>query len=536
MSDEGLMTEDLEKVPACRHHGSRKVRSAATRRDRMVCGDTQEGSRWIYLRKGASCPAKPIRLVAFAVMPGAPDLRGMLALTKERTCDLICFPEYRVGRNLALAGSISVCGILLGAFLIACLGIRGLPSRPCALTRRRAHRASSSMAGLCGRGCFGARRDRGRCRSGPTGQEVEFEFSPPQDEPAKATMHFRFGQTPGEIWLDDLHVRDLTAGQDVIPVQDFEAGMEGFQRAWTFWPPGEQNTVGTIRVDASKGRAQSAALRVTLRNPPDGHWPDFHIYHHANLGVAQRAPLPSPILVPGRTRPGPDRRFLPARQTFTYLGGPPSPFGSQIKLAAGAGVDFVSFPVGLPWPKPGEPVDWTGVDAQCQTVLDANPQALLLPRIGMEPPALVARGASRRRDGLGPGAAEACRRGGRLAGLSPRCRRAAGGPGRPPGREVRRPHGRLPSLRPEHGRVVLSRDLGTGAERLRPGRPAGLAALAGRALRQRCRAAGRWHDPQVTPPRPRFPRPPHAAPRRPASCTIRRPAADCSTSPSSSSR
>ena len=82
-------------------------------------------------------------------------------------------------------------------------------------------------------------------------------------------MHFRFGQTPGEIWLDDLHVRDLTAGQDVIPVQDFESGMESFQRAWTFWPPGEQNTVGTIRVDANQGRAKSAALGVTLQNPPD---------------------------------------------------------------------------------------------------------------------------------------------------------------------------------------------------------------------------------------------------------------------------
>ena len=79
--------------------------------------------------------------------------------------------------------------------------------------------------------------------------------------------------------------------------------------------------------------------------------------------------------------------FYRPGQTFTYLGGPPSPFGSQIKLAAGVGVDFVSFPVDLPWPKPGEPVDWTGVESECQTVLDANPQALLLPRIGMEPPA-----------------------------------------------------------------------------------------------------------------------------------------------------
>ena len=324
---------------------------------------------------------------------------------------------------------------------------------------------------------------------GPAGQEVEFEFSPPQDEPAKATMHFRFGQTPGEIWLDDLHVRDLTAGQDVIPVQDFESGMEGFQRAWTFWPPGAQNTVGTIRVDEKKGRAQSAALGVTLRNPPDGHWPDFHIYHHANLAL--RAGHRYQVRFWCRAEPARDLTiaFYRPGQTFTYLGGPPSPFGSQIKLAANAGVDFVSFPVGLPWPKPGEAVDWTGVESECQTVLDANPQALLLPRIGMEPPAWWREAHPDDVMVWDQGPQEALRRGGCLARLSPRRRRAAVGPDRPPGREIRRPHGGIPSLRPKHGRVVLSRDLGAGAERLCAGRLAGLAALAGRALPQRCRSA-----------------------------------------------
>jgi len=221
---------------------------------------------------------------------------------------------------------------------------------------------------------------------GPVGQWVEFAFSPPQDEPGRATMHFRFGQTPGEIWLDDLQVRDVTAGQDVIPVQDFSSGLEGFRQAWTFWPPGEQNTVGTICVDAGQGVGQSAALAVGLRNPANGRWPDFHIYHHANLTL--QAGHRYQVRFWCRAQPARDLTvaFYRPGQTFTYLGGPPSPFGSQIKLAADAGVDFVSFPVSLPWPAPGESVDWSGVDAQCQTVLDANPHALLLPRIGMEPP------------------------------------------------------------------------------------------------------------------------------------------------------
>ncbi|MCL4206026.1 MAG: beta-galactosidase [Pirellulaceae bacterium] len=222
---------------------------------------------------------------------------------------------------------------------------------------------------------------------GTAGQQVEFEFSPAQDEPAQATMHFRFGQTAGEVLLDDIQVVDLTAGQDVVPVQGFESGMQDFSRSWTFWPPGEQNNVGTIGVSAGRGREKSAALCVTLTDPPDGRWPDFHIYHHANLAL--RSGHRYRVRFWARAEPARDLTvaFYRPGQAFTYLGGPPSPFSRQIKLAADAGVDFVSFPVHMPWPKPGEPVNWTTSDAQCQAVLEANPHALLLPRIGMEPPA-----------------------------------------------------------------------------------------------------------------------------------------------------
>jgi len=56
-------------------------------------------------------------------------------------------------------------------------------------------------------------------------------------------------------------------------------------------------------------------------------------------------------------------------------------------MAAEAGIDLVSFAlVTPPWPPPGQEVDWSTVNAQCQRVLDANPRALLLPRIGVGAP------------------------------------------------------------------------------------------------------------------------------------------------------
>ncbi len=85
-----------------------------------------------------------------------------------------------------------------------------------------------------------------------------FEFSPTVDEPGRATMHFRFGSTPGDIYLDDIRVVDLKDNTDVLPACDFESGIEGFRKNWTLWPIGPANTVGKVEVQPGRGRDGSA--------------------------------------------------------------------------------------------------------------------------------------------------------------------------------------------------------------------------------------------------------------------------------------
>ena len=221
---------------------------------------------------------------------------------------------------------------------------------------------------------------------GPKARLVSFEFKALEDEPARATMHLRFGKTHGEIVLDDITVTDLDTGRDVVPRCDFEGGPDAFARDWTFWPTGKQNTVGTTAVVPGIGRDGSAGLRVRLTAPKAGGWPDFHIYHHARLALVKghrhRVTLWARA---DRERKMVCAFYRPGR-VFTYLGGPPGRFESQIKLAANVEVNFVSFPCYMPWPRPGETADWRAADAACEQVLAANPKALLLPRIGMEPP------------------------------------------------------------------------------------------------------------------------------------------------------
>ncbi|HSV74036.1 MAG TPA: beta-galactosidase [Chthonomonadales bacterium] len=215
---------------------------------------------------------------------------------------------------------------------------------------------------------------------------VTFEFIASADAP-NGTLHVRFGQKPGNVWLDDVSVVDVETGADVMPLRNFEQGADAFGAHWFVWPPGAANTVGRTEVQAGAGRAGSAALRVTLTPQPDGRWPDYHIYHVQNLrlvsGRSYRVSFWS------RAEPARDlsvNLFRPAEPFFIHLGGPPSRFESQIRLAAGAGIDFVSFPIPTPWPEPGQPEDWTPVDAAVERVLRANPRALLIPRFSLDPP------------------------------------------------------------------------------------------------------------------------------------------------------
>src|ERR1700744_4375244 len=66
---------------------------------------------------------------------------------------------------------------------------------------------------------------------GPENRKVTFEFTS-AGSAKNGTMHFRFGQQPGDVYLDQIEVRDLDDGGKVIADNDFTAHPEGFANAW----------------------------------------------------------------------------------------------------------------------------------------------------------------------------------------------------------------------------------------------------------------------------------------------------------------
>ncbi len=206
-----------------------------------------------------------------------------------------------------------------------------------------------------------------------------FEFTPGADVKSAGTLHFRFGQLAGEVWLADVRIVDVETGSDVLSPGSF-AATQTFNEVWNLWPPGEKNTVGWVAVT-------NGVLHVTLTNPPAGTWPDFHL--HSHLGLSFSANRKYRVMF--RARATPKRQIHPAvyqvnNGEYISIGGPPGPLLDQVALARDADVNLVSFSAPNCWTSPEQPMDWRPLDDLCRQIVEVNPKVLLVPRVNANAP------------------------------------------------------------------------------------------------------------------------------------------------------
>ena len=216
--------------------------------------------------------------------------------------------------------------------------------------------------------------------------QVSFEFEAIETEPRHATMHLRFGQKPGTILIDDIQVVEEGSNREVIPKCGFDNGMSDFTRNWTHWPTGDENTLAKVDVVPGPDEGNRGVLRVQLSEPSARKWPDFHVYHLPKLALEKGRNYRATLRIWTDVERALNLAFYRPGAVFVPLGSAPGVFEDQVALARDAGIDFVSLPVPMPWPRPGEEPDYSAADAVCRNVLRVNPKALLLPRVGMEPP------------------------------------------------------------------------------------------------------------------------------------------------------
>lgn len=225
---------------------------------------------------------------------------------------------------------------------------------------------------------FGSRRP-GASDATPAWQTVTYRFKPSGDADGNGTLHFRFGQQPGVVKLRHLTVTEAGTGRAVLPPGSVDSAA-AFAQHWTVFPPGERNNVGTLAF-ADDG------LTIALTDPPAGSWPDFHLYSGLKLVLrSEREYTVSFEVMADPARAVQTAFYRVAGGVWTPVGGPPGVFLKQVGQAADAGVRIVTFGIPSCWLPPDEPADWTNADIVIRELLDACPDTLLLPRVGMNAP------------------------------------------------------------------------------------------------------------------------------------------------------
>lgn len=220
-------------------------------------------------------------------------------------------------------------------------------------------------------------------------QTLNLTFSPELDEPSTATLHLRFKEVLSTVLIESVHLRDLTAGVDIIPTERLgDAAV--FAKDWAFWPPNANDNSATITIMPDDANGAGGGAQMQFRGPAPGKmWSYTHIYHAANMALRHDHVYQLDVAITSDTPTEGFFQFYRPGNPFVYLGAAQKDvFRDQIQLAAASGVNIISFDrVPIPWPKPGEQPDYSDADSRIRYILECNPNALLIPRIDLPVPA-----------------------------------------------------------------------------------------------------------------------------------------------------
>lgn len=225
----------------------------------------------------------------------------------------------------------------------------------------------------------------------PEWQECRFVFVPDEDNQDMGGVQFRVGGGPaGSVWVDDCRVHegppDAPLSANMLREGGFEGSAEEVAAAWTLWTSPEADVDVSYTLDAENPAEGRQCLRIDIRKSGDH---PMHA-HFFQSGMAYRKGQTYTYSLRMRSAEPRVVDFFALRQggSFRNYFGPGAPeYASQVRLAAGAGVHIHSMNMPFPWPRRGEEYDWTGVDQAIEWTLAHDPDGLLLPRIGLYPPA-----------------------------------------------------------------------------------------------------------------------------------------------------
>ena len=225
-------------------------------------------------------------------------------------------------------------------------------------------------------------------RIDPQWQEYSVTFEAPENDTG-AGIHFRLGgDGPGTVWVDNVRLypgRKVGAPQNnMVRNGDFEITRDAFAKDWSWFHADYAKVDADWTLDDTTAVTGKQSLRVNIRNAGENtmHLHFWQVGYTLKKGQTYTYSLWMKSDKPRNV----DFMCLHIDEPWTIYSGATSAYVQQVQLAAAAGVHIHSFGIDMPWPEPGKQPDFSGVDRMLQQTIDTDPQALCIPRFGMEPP------------------------------------------------------------------------------------------------------------------------------------------------------
>jgi len=220
---------------------------------------------------------------------------------------------------------------------------------------------------------------------GPGDQKVSFDFvAVDSDSAAQISIHF--DPPPGNLVLDDFQLTDLAGNSKVFP----STSVPDSSGEWLFSPANETNTSGSVQLMPGAGHDRSTQAQITLHAPQAGAWTETVLHTRTGIplvkGHQYRVDFQAKSDVAQAISVVFYRSHMDMSDQYQIIGAGNEPLFREVQLAAKSGVNLVTCPLPVPWPKPGQPADTSFADAICDYILAANSHALIIPRININAP------------------------------------------------------------------------------------------------------------------------------------------------------
>ncbi len=220
-------------------------------------------------------------------------------------------------------------------------------------------------------------------------QRFYVTFTAPEDCHGQAGFQIRIlTGGPGKLWIDDLRYYEGTPekpiGPNMQPHGDFEDTGDELPRSWGLFFRKDKGADAAWAYDTTTAASGKRSLRIDIKRVVPGGW--LHIYlsgssvrlgHTYTVELSMKADPPRQIEL-AALHQGPPWTSYMSGQDCVYI--------QQVKLAAAAGIHIHQFGYGLPWSKTNGPLNFAAFDKAMLDTIKADPDAMVMVRIFVEPP------------------------------------------------------------------------------------------------------------------------------------------------------